>query len=93
MANYEFLKQLWQDFQSKTDEEKAIWRKNMDQRLKELREDHIKYIKIKLDSGREVNVESFTLENTYGGIIFDCGGPDDENLNNLVFEKANSPGY
>lgn len=91
--NYDFLKQLVQNFQSMSEEEKAIWRKKVEQRLKEEREEHIKYIKIKLDSGREVTVEKFSLENTYGGIIFDCGGPDDENLNNSIFEKAKSPSW
>jgi hypothetical protein len=58
-----------------------------------LREEHIKPIKIMLDSGREVTIESFSLRNTYGGTMFGSGGPDDESLNNLIFEKANYPGF
>lgn len=84
MDKIEFLKQVYLNYESKTEEEKAIFK----QHSKRLEEEHIKDLKIKLDSGREVIVESFTLENTYGGVIFCSGGPDDESLNNSIFEKS-----
>lgn len=55
----------------------------------EKREKHIRDFNIKLDSGKEVRVNNFSFNNTYGGLIF--GSIDDDEYNKELFEETTYP--
>jgi len=55
----------------------------------EKQQKQIKEFYIKLDSGKEVKVNSFSFNNTYGGLIF--GRIDDDEYNKELFERTTYP--